>query len=228
MTLLPSLGIVALGHYNKSPNPIVLGLIRKSHTDTCPQMVGAGTVTVETLPGALPFPLWSPHSCDGWGIGGGWHGHTCSVRVRTQASSPSNTPPHNFPHCQRGSAVTAERLVLSGGRWAGGGGGAGEPLVKRTLSTAPEQSVSCEPAVGGMGGGRPGYAVLPSASPTASSAPSPTPYLCCGPSALTARRYTPAPPPPPLTRKKKRATPTEMNVHRDALCFMVKAWARHY
>ena len=54
MTMFISLGIIAgsLGHYNKCPNPILLGRVRKSHTDTCLQTVGGGTVTVETSPAA--------------------------------------------------------------------------------------------------------------------------------------------------------------------------------
>ena len=48
-TIVPSLGIIhcSLGHYNKCPNPIALGKVRKSLADTCPQTVGGGTVTVE-------------------------------------------------------------------------------------------------------------------------------------------------------------------------------------
>ena len=62
MTTLTSLGIIAgsLGHENKCPKPTVPGEVGKSHTDTCAQTVEAGTVTVETLPGALTFPLRVP------------------------------------------------------------------------------------------------------------------------------------------------------------------------
>ena len=54
MPILTSLGTIAcsLGHQNKCPHRILLGQVRKSHTDTCPQTVEGGTVTVETLPGA--------------------------------------------------------------------------------------------------------------------------------------------------------------------------------
>ena len=63
MTILTSLGTVAcsLGHEEKCPNPIVRGEVRKSHPDTCPQTVGGGTVTVQTLPGA-PGALTFPHT----------------------------------------------------------------------------------------------------------------------------------------------------------------------
>ena len=57
----------------KCPNPIALGQVRKSHTDTCPQTVGGGTVTVETLSGALMFPPFcrtnAIHEGQGVGIG---------------------------------------------------------------------------------------------------------------------------------------------------------------
>ena len=38
---------------NKCPNPIVQGRVRKSHADTCPQMVGGGAATIETCPARL-------------------------------------------------------------------------------------------------------------------------------------------------------------------------------
>ena len=58
MTTLTFLGIIAgsLGHENKCPNPTVPGEVGKSHTDTCAQTVGGGTVTVETLPSAAGTP----------------------------------------------------------------------------------------------------------------------------------------------------------------------------
>ena len=105
MTRLTFLGIIAcsLGHSNQCPNPIVLGYVGKSHTDTCPQTVGGGMVTVETLPGApgaLTFPLGTHprRSTDG-----------CCGRTKCWSS----TTAHEGPRQRSSARADGQRVYLA-------------------------------------------------------------------------------------------------------------------